>query len=95
MVIEPHEQWQEPRTLDQVRDMFPREQQVRHLNPELSDWNGVVTPAPRGRNRGQHIKVHAGVPSIDVYVTWTVGTTGHPNSKPVTGWYGAQALTRA
>lgn len=62
---------------------------VGHANPELADWEGVITADGRGRWRQ----------GSDVRVMWHKGTTGgtHPypgvGGRPATGWIEATSLT--
>lgn len=65
---------------------------VRHLNPDLADWRGVVEPATTGRDKGRCVRKSRGGGSGEyiVRVRWTAGVTdGH---LPETGWYGVEAV---
>lgn len=75
--------WRVPRNRAETIDLFTPGTPVRHLNPELSDWRGKVTPGPRN---GQHID-NSGA----VRVKWHAGTTP-VGELPATGYYVADAL---
>lgn len=63
---------------------------VGHANPELADWEGIITPNRRGdwhRRRWEDLP--------EVWVKWTAGTDGNggPMADGKPGWFPIDALT--
>lgn len=72
-------------------------QRVEHTNPELADWRGEISPAPRGNRKGTHHEYVPAAKSEGVrgwnyyYVVWTAGDGGN-GKLPKAGWYSEEGL---
>jgi hypothetical protein len=62
---------------------------VRHANPALADWEGVIEPGP-----GHRWQNAAGRPDAEVRVRWTAGTglDGQPLAGTEPAWTARRAL---
>lgn len=84
----PPESWRRPLTYLQARKEFAPKTQVRHRNPELSDWRGSVETETTGKHGGRWTRRGAAVfgAHILVRVRW------HAGSDVPVGWFGADAI---
>jgi hypothetical protein len=75
------------RALPVPADYFRPGAPVRHRNPVLADWRGVVRPAPDGPHCGQWRR------GAQVYVDFTQGSrSDRSDVPPGPGWYNTRAI---
>ena len=72
-------------TYEMIAKLQPRTV-VGHANPELSDWEGIITPDRRDN-------WVASAPCTDIRVKWHAGRDGRGDLMRGIGWVEASALT--
>jgi hypothetical protein len=68
---------------------------VRHLNPKLSDWRGVIEAEADGEHAGEWLRERPAGDNEDwVHIRWTAGTGSRrvEGSPPMRGWFGVTAV---